>query len=185
MHLAPLRPLVIAFALAGTFAAPPASADAGHDHGEARAATAAPGLPLFAAVSDLFELVGVVDGRRLTLYLDRAADNSPVPGAKLELELGGAKIDVKATGDGVFEAQLAQTLDPGVFPVTATVAAADETDLLAGELNIPDAAPAVASAARDWRQLAAGSAVGLFALAALAWLGRGILGRRAARGGGA
>jgi cobalt-zinc-cadmium efflux system outer membrane protein len=35
----------------------------GHDHGEAPAAPAGPALPRFAATSDLFELVGVLDGQ--------------------------------------------------------------------------------------------------------------------------
>ena len=71
--------------------APIALAGDGHDHGDAPAASSGPALPRFAAVSETFELVGVVNGKRLTLYLDRYADGSPVKGAKLELELGGVK----------------------------------------------------------------------------------------------
>ena len=85
----------------------------GHDHGEAPASSAGPALPRFAAASETFELVGVVNGKRLTLYLDRYADGSPVKDAKLELELGGVKVPVESHGEGEFEAMLAQELKPG------------------------------------------------------------------------
>ena len=76
-------------------AAPLAWAGDGHDHGEAPAATAGPASPRFTATSETFELVGVVNGKQLTLYLDRYADGSPVKDAKLELELGGVKVPVE------------------------------------------------------------------------------------------
>eukprot|EP01042_Synura_sphagnicola_P021246 gene21246-26993_t len=56
---------------------PTALAGAGHDHGEAPVAAAGTALPRFAATSDLFELVGVLDGQKIALYLDHAGDNSP------------------------------------------------------------------------------------------------------------
>jgi hypothetical protein len=179
------RLALVALALAGAIAVPPARADAGHDHGDASAKAAGPGLPRFAATSDLFELVGVVDGRNLTLYLDRAADNAPVDDARLELEVGGAKVAVKALPEGVFEARLAQPPKPGVTPVTAAVTAGPDSDLLAGELTIADEAPAAAPTAWRGRQLAVWSAVGVLALGVLGWLIRRAFGRRAARFGGA
>lgn len=51
----------------------------GHDHGEpAKTSTAGAAAPRFTATSETFELVGVLDDKRLTLYLDRAIDNTPV-----------------------------------------------------------------------------------------------------------
>jgi hypothetical protein len=112
----------------------------GHDHGdEAPQATAGAALPRFAASSDLFELVGVLDGKALTLYLDRAATNEPVPQASLELELAGAKLNPKPLPDGSYAVELAQALGEGVHPVTATVTAGDDVDLLAGELDVHSA----------------------------------------------
>jgi hypothetical protein len=181
----PLAIAVILLALAGPLAAPDVRSDAGHDHGAAATNTASPGLPRFAATSDLFELVGVVDGTRITLYLDRSADNSPVKGATLELELGGTKLDAKPRADGEFEATLPQPLKPGLTPVTATVVAGQETDLLAGELAIAEAARTEAAPARRWQPIAGWTAAGLLAFAALAWLGRRLSNQRAARSGGA
>ena len=83
---------------------------AGGDHGEAPASSAGPTSPLFAATSETFELVGVVNGKQLTLYLDRYADGSPVKDAKLELELGGVKVPVEPHAEGEFEATLAQDM---------------------------------------------------------------------------
>ena len=53
-------------------------ADEGHDHGDAPTVAAVPAKPRFTATSEAFELVGVVNGKTITLYLDHAADNSPV-----------------------------------------------------------------------------------------------------------
>ena len=185
MRLPSSPPAALALALAALLAAPGVQADAGHDHGAAAPETSRPGLPRFAAASETFELVGVVDGTRLTLYLDRSADNSPVKGAKLELELGGSKIDVKPSADAEFEATLGQPLKPGVTTVTAAVTAGAESDLLAGEINIAAPAQAQTAPALAWRRYAGWTAAGLTLLAALAWIARRALRQRAARAGGA
>ena len=136
-------------------AAPLAWAGDGHDHGETPAATAGSASPRFTATSETFELVGVVNGKQLTLYLDRYADGSPVKGAKLELELGGVKIPVEAHAEGEFEATLMQELKPGAISVAATVIAGEETDLLAGELDMHEEAHAEATAhAHGWKEYA-------------------------------
>ena len=143
-------------------------ADAGHDHGGATTDAAVSAQPRFTAVSETFELVGVLNGKRLALYLDRADDNSPVKDAKLELELAGAKVQVKPVGEGEFEATLAQDLKPGVTTVAATVVAGQETDLLAGELELAQAAQADASVGRlPWRKYALWGIAGLLTLALL------------------
>ena len=191
MHLTLSHALAITLTIAALLTAPSARADAGHDHGPAAPNAASTGLPRFAATSDLFELVGVVNGTQIVLYLDRSDDNSPVKGAKLDLELGGAKIAVKPIADGEYEATLAQALKPGVTPVTATVTAGTESDLLAGEIAIAEPAPAEAVPAAGWRRYvrwagwtAAGLAL-LGLLGALAWFARRLAGQRAARAGAA
>ena len=144
-------------------------ADAGHDHGALVPADAAGGQPRFSAVSETFELVGVLNGKLLTLYLDRAADNSPVKNAQLELEVGGVKVDAKPQGEGEFRATLAQELKAGVTAVAATVLAGQESDLLAADLEIRSNAPAAANAAElPWKQYGAWLLAGLLLLALLA-----------------
>lgn len=92
--------------------------------------------PRFAAVGDRFELVGALEGRRLTLWLDRFADNAPVTGATLEIEIGDAKLVGRAIDDR-YEVELPAPPAPGVVPVTVTVTTADDMDLLAAELVVP------------------------------------------------
>ena len=78
--------------------ASPAWAGEGHDHGDAAPAAVGKALPRFSAVSETFELVGILSGKQITLYLDRFADNSPVRGAQIELEIGGAKFMAEKQG---------------------------------------------------------------------------------------
>jgi hypothetical protein len=151
---------------------PLAHAGDGHDHGPAAPAPNGQALPRFAAASELFELVGVLDGRRLTLYLDRAADNTPVTGARIELDIAGTKLQAEPHDDS-YDVMLAAEPKPGVLPITATVTAGQEVDLLAGELDLhEDAAPSAARLARPWMQVAGWAAAGAVALAGLAMLAR-------------
>ena len=104
---------LVAWSLAAVLAGvtPQALAGEGHDHGDTPAPVAGPMLPRFTAVSELFELVGVVDGKHITLYLDRFADNSPVKDATLELQLDGKAISVEPHAEGEFEATLQEAVD--------------------------------------------------------------------------
>ena len=131
----------------------PAHAGEGHDHGEeAPASATGPALPRFAASSELFELVGVVDGKNLALYLGRFDDNSPVSDARLELEIGGQKLPVAPHAPGEYEAVLPSVLAPGLIPVTVTVLAQGETDMLAGEIDIHEEAHSDGDAAHGWER---------------------------------
>ena len=171
------------------FAPQSAIAGEGHDHGTAAPAATGTGLPRFAAVSDAFELVGVLSGKQITLYLDRAGDNSPVTDAKIELEIDGKKYQAAKQGSDEFEVVLAEAPKPGVLAITATVSAGTDTDLLAGELDIHEAANAdEGDHAHSWKEYAVWAAGGLAVLSALAVLwtfGRSALSRRHARVGGA
>ena len=139
----------------------------GHDHGDAPAATGGPALPRFTAVSELFELVGVVNGKQITLYLDRFADGDPVKDAKLELELGGVKVPVESHAEGEFKATLGQELKPGVVAVAVTVMAGEESDLLAGELDLHDETAVAEAHRHDWKKTLTWSIAGLAGLVLL------------------
>lgn len=154
---------------------PGVRADEGHSH-DAPAAASGPALPRFSAVSEAFELVGVVNGKQLTVYLDRFEDNSPVAGAKLELEVGGKKVAVAPHAAGEYEATLPEELKPGTTPVTATVEVKGETDLLAGEIDIHEAEEAKAGAA-NWLRYVGWGAASLALLGAAAT----VLRKRASR----
>jgi hypothetical protein len=173
-----------ALLVAAVLVASPAWAGEGHDHGDAAPATAGQALPRFSAVSETFELVGVLSGKQITLYLDRFADNSPVRGAQIELEIGGAKFKAEKQGEDEYEVVLPNEPKPGVLPVAATVIAGNETDLLAGELDIHEEAhseEAVATYAGT--KYAGWVAGGVAVLALLLWGGRRLMGARSVRAG--
>jgi hypothetical protein len=131
-------------------ASAPALAGPGHDHGhEGPAAPSGPALPRAVATSDLFELVAVLDGKTITIFIDRTATTEPVAGAKLELELAGQKLRAQpvnaaqaGAAGGDFTVTLPAELKEGVYPLTATVTAGNDIDLLAGEFDIHGAAHA-------------------------------------------
>lgn len=182
--------LSVALLAAAILAAAPAWAGEGHDHGDAAPAAVGQALPRFSAVSETFELVGVLNGKQITLYLDRFADNSPVRGAQIELEIGGAKFKAEASkrqqGEDEYEVVLPEAPKEGVLPVTATVTAGNEVDLLAGELDIHVEAPASEAAhTHSWTEYTGWVAGGLAALALLAWGGRRMMSARSVRAGGA
>ena len=149
----------------------PAWAGEGHDHGEAPSAAATPAWPRFSASSELFELVGVVKGKQISLYLDHAATNAPVQKAELDLEIGGLKLKAEPHGEGEFEVNLAQELKPGELAVTATVRTATDADLLAGELDLHADVHTEASHGPAWKAIAGWAMLGLAGAAALfmAW----------------
>lgn len=154
--------------------APQTLAGDGHDHGDAPAPSGGPALPRFTAVSELFELVGVINGKSLTVYLDRFADNSPVKDAKVDLELDGKAIALEPHGDGEFEATLQEALKPGVVSVTATVIAGEDTDLLAGELDLHEPATEAHEepAAADMKPYAIGAGAGMLVVGLIGWAAR-------------
>ncbi|MFN0184108.1 MAG: hypothetical protein ACKVQR_09860 [Aquabacterium sp.] len=173
MNFPKLPAALFAAALLG---AAPAWSGPGHDHSDAAPAAAGKALPRFSAVSETFELVGVLNGKQFTLYLDRFADNSPVRGAQIELEIGGTKFKARASegrhGDDEYQIVLPEAPKPGVLPVTATVTAGNEADLLAGELDVHEEAHADEAAhTHSWTEYAGWVAAGIAALGLLGWGG--------------
>lgn len=157
----------------------------GHDHGDAPMAAAGPAKPRFSATSETFELVGVVNGTHITLYLDHAADNSPVKDAAVELTLGATKLAVQPHGEGEFEATLGAELQPGDFSVTASVVAGPVAELLTGDLDIHADTHADAAHGASWTTYGAWAAGGLLIVTLLALAMRRMGAQRNARVGGA
>lgn len=185
MRLTPsLAAILAAISVIAALLLPPlARAGEGHDHGDAAPAPTGPALPRFAATSDLFELVGVLNGKQITLYLDRAADNSPVTDAQIEIEIAGTKLKAEKHEDA-YEVVLAAEPKPGVLPVTATVTAGTETDLLAGEFDLHEEVHADESAhAHGWQEYAGWAAGAIAALAVLIVVVRRVAANRQSRAG--
>jgi hypothetical protein len=137
--------LVVGLCLCG--APPPASGHEGHEGPEANAvAPAPPGVSLssrLVARSSDFELVGVARGSTLSIYLDRYADNQPVIGAKLDVEVDGQTMSATAEPSGIYTLTANWVAQAGHHDVIVTILSDQGSDLLAGTLEIPSA-PAAA-----------------------------------------
>jgi hypothetical protein len=153
-------------ALIFTLLSPMAIAGAGHDHAEAAPKTQGTALPRFVAVSEDLEMVGIVNGKQLTIFLDRFTDNSPVNDAQIDIDIEGSKYKAEKHGVGEYEVILKNTLKPGVIAITATIQAGDLNDLLATELDLHENKD-VLSHRSSWKGIALWIGAGLFVLMAL------------------
>ncbi len=157
-----------------------------HSHGPATpapVASTAQALRVEAA-SDLFELVGVLDGDKLVIHLDRFATNDPVTGAKITVEGGPLKATAAVEKGGIYTVAAAGLAAPGTHPLVFTVLAGEASDLLTGDLVV--ASPVAAAAHKDgidWRSL---TLPAVAALVLFLMLGGGLIAwrrRRATRAG--
>ncbi|CAG0926485.1 MAG: hypothetical protein EFKGCFLK_00775 [Rhodocyclaceae bacterium] len=144
---------LIAFVAPAAFALS-AWAHGGEDHGDGAHAPAAIAdvAPRASAHSEEFELVAVLADGRLTLYLDRYADNAPVADAQIEIESGAMKAAATQVAPGVYAAPGAAFARPGKHPLTISVQAGESADLLTAALEIaePAATAAQANAGAAW-----------------------------------
>lgn len=112
----------------------------GHDHGPAVQEIRVDAAPRAAAESEEFELVAVLEGGKLQLYLDRFASNEPVADAGIEVESGAFKGLAKAVAPGVYTLPGEVFAKPGKHPLTIGVQAGESADLLAATLEVPQPA---------------------------------------------
>lgn len=166
------RPLAFVAALCLAVAA---WAHGGEDHGDGAApAPVADLAPRAQAHSDDFELLAVLAQGRLTVYVDRYADNAPVAGAEIEVESGAFKAVAKPVAPGVYTLPGEAFAAGGKYPLTFVVQAGDSADLLSATLET-GAAPAGVEHVHgrsEWSIWAAAAAV-LLAGAALVIARRG------------
>ena len=132
-----LIPTAFILSLALLFS-PLVKAHGDEDHGAAPAAVAVGGAPRLVTHSDLFELVGIVENGAMTVYLDRYADNAPVTNAKIEVEAGSEKGFATANSNGTYRFPAKAFAKPSEMPVTFTITAGNDTDLLASDLAVAD-----------------------------------------------
>ena len=166
-------------ALAALLLTAPVQAHEGHDHGAPEAA-APDWAPRATARSQDFDLVAVLAGTELVLWLDRARDNAPLAEASIEVESGAWKGTATAAADGSLRLPAGPLATPGRHALIFTVQAGDAMDLLPATLSVPGlAAPAAAGGYRGW--IAGGLAVAL--LGAGGWQGYRRSRRQAGRAG--
>jgi hypothetical protein len=116
-------------------------AHGGEDHGsEALPVPSAATAPRAVAQSEDFELVAVLEGKNLTLNLDRFATNEPVSDAQIEIESGALKITATPVAPGVYSMPAEAFARAGKYPLAISVQAGELSDLLATALEVPPAA---------------------------------------------
>jgi len=162
------RLLILALML---FAAGAASAHEGHDQAAApEAPRGAPGPRAEGATPD-FEVVAVLQGGQLVVYLDRYANNEPVAGARVEVDSDAFGAEATPASDGVYVIERVPFTAPGTYPLVFTVRAGGAADLLHGLLEVPAPAPGSlhpTESARS-RTILASTGVVLFAAAGWVW----------------
>ncbi len=158
-----------------------------HDHADTPAVSSPTGaaMPRATTRTESFELVATLSdpdkpNPTLTLYVDRFASNQPLEGATIEVESGNFQATAKAMSAGVYEVAGQAFVKPGHYPLTVSIQAGDDSDLLDVTLDTeahdgPLAAESASSTTPAWRRPA------LSVIAALAAMLLFIGGRRAYR----
>ncbi|HLA36408.1 MAG TPA: hypothetical protein VJ001_16220 [Rhodocyclaceae bacterium] len=108
--------------------------------------------PRAAAATEEFEVVVVLEGKHLIIYVDRFAGNEPVTQATVELEGAGVKGVAAEAAPGVYVANLAAPLAAGKHPLTIVVEAGETADLLSLNLDIPASPPSASGASEFSRR---------------------------------
>ncbi len=149
----------------------PAQAHEGHVHADEAQAAPATVAPRFAARTDAFELVGVLTGGEIWLYVDRADNNAPVDQAEIELESGAFKARAQRSAPAVYRLKAGPLANAGKHAVTISVSAGEDADLLVASFdNAPAAAAAAGPAASDPRRFWILGAALLLAAGGGGWL---------------
>jgi RND family efflux transporter MFP subunit len=130
---------VVALVVAALLAplTPVAQAHEGHDDGPA--AVTGPAAPRVAAHSEAYELVGVLRGDRLLVFLDRFASNEPVTNATIAVTIGDADaaVNAEATADGAYAITSPRFQSAGQVDLVFSITGESGEDLLIGTLTVP------------------------------------------------
>lgn len=160
---------ILAAALSVSLTAAWAHGDEDHDHGEAKSQPALSTAPSdwaarASTTTDSFEMVvELSEGEAkptLTLYIDRFATNEALRDATVEVESGTFKSVAKAVAPGVYQLPGQAFSTPGQHPITVSIQAGDDADLLDVMLDTAhhDAAPIAATRhTRTWAWALAGA----------------------------
>jgi RND family efflux transporter MFP subunit len=141
-----IQVILVGLGLLTTIAAT-AVAHEGHDHGAPPPAAVTIGNPRVTAQSDAYELVGVLRGDRLGIFLDRFASNQPVTDARMAVTIGGdEEVQAEAAADGTYTVTSPKFAGEGPLELIFAVTAPGGDDLLIGTLQLPAKAVAAAPA---------------------------------------
>jgi RND family efflux transporter MFP subunit len=124
----------------------PATAHEGHDHGAPVARASAEAAPRASAQSESYELVAVLKGEALLVYLDHFEDNRPVGDAALEITIADKTLAAERLPDAVYRVPAPGLARPGKHELIFTVKGGPGDDLLIATLEVPAAVPSAKAA---------------------------------------
>jgi hypothetical protein len=113
----------------------------GHTHAAPVPVLAVAAAPRAIATTEEFEVVAVLEGKHLMVYVDRFGSNEPVAKAKVEVEGAGLNGLASEAAAGTYVMNLAAVIPPGKHPLTSSIEANDTADLLSATLDTSLAAP--------------------------------------------
>ena len=101
-----------------------------------------------------FELLGLVEAKGLTIYLDDLKTNEPIVGATFDVDTGtsGRPVIVKEVEPGLYWADAKWLIRPGSHDLIISVTAGNRSDLLGATLVNPPATPVISSLWTEWKR---------------------------------
>lgn len=133
----------------------------GHDHGDEKPAGTVSARPRVVAQSENYEVVGILKGDRLSIYVDHFATNEPLTDATVAVTIGeGEAVNAEPADDGTYAVSSERFAQGGQIEVVFDIKAKGGDDLLIGNLSLPRAETPVAAApgadgAKPWMTWAA------------------------------
>jgi hypothetical protein len=132
---------LVAVALAILITMPSIRAHEGHDHGPEAPAAPMNVAPRGEARSDNVELVAVVQGNALLLYVDAYVSNAPINDATIEIETPDGPMTAKPLGNGAYRLDAPFIAKGGHIDLIVTVSAGGKSDILPVTIDIPSPTP--------------------------------------------
>src|SRR5438270_206959 len=116
------------------------TADTDHngDDNDAATRSAMPSstYPRVTAQSELYEIVGILRGERLSIYLDHLATNESVSDAKIKVAIADTEpVDAEPTENGIYTISFPRLARTGSVEVVFSITAPSGDDLLVGSLT--------------------------------------------------
>ena len=109
-----------------------------HSHGPETPSVVVGGMPRLATQTDLYQLVGTLKDGRLTIYVDRFADNEPVMDAKVAVMLGDETFEAAPSEEGTYVLTHRSLAGHGALELIFNVSSPHGEDLLNATLGRPD-----------------------------------------------
>ena len=94
-------------------------------------------FPRLVTKSESYELVALLDGKQLTIYLDQFADNMPVTDANIDVAIEGDTVAAERNADGTYAVTSNLFGGRGFVELVFDIKRPEADDLLIGKLLLP------------------------------------------------